>query len=44
MSFKDDKKTKKILKSHSVEESKPMFTPEDSFKIYDEIKDRKSVV
>ncbi len=40
MSFKDDKKTKKILKSHSVEESKPMFTPEDSFKIYDEINEK----
>jgi len=40
MSLKDDRKTKKIIKSHSVEENKTMFTPEESFKIYDEINEK----
>jgi hypothetical protein len=40
MSFKDDKKTKKIIKSHSHDDNKSMFSPEESFKIYDEINEK----
>jgi hypothetical protein len=44
MSFTNDKNKKNVLKAHSSEEKKAMFTPEESFKIYEQINDNMRIL
>lgn len=44
MSLINDRNKKNVLKAHSSEEKKAMFTPEESFKIYGQINDKMKVL